>query len=213
MSMTFFAYTCQIQLLPIYSELVNPSYKRIRKVINRSISVDFFFYFVIAAAGYFSQFDKTAQIVLEREFLPGKDMDYPLMISIFALIVCILVAFPINYNPWRQQLFTNFLGMEEYSQTANAITTLLFTAFTCIVSILFPNISQVISIMGGLCASTMCYLIPLIILLKLSKKPLLSFEKIVGILFFGSLVTMGYLSVVVTVIEIVKGESIIPHHK
>lgn len=32
-SMTFFAYTCQVQMLPIYSELVNPSYSRMKKVI------------------------------------------------------------------------------------------------------------------------------------------------------------------------------------
>mmetsp|Transcript_3214 Transcript_3214/g.5357 ORF Transcript_3214/g.5357 Transcript_3214/m.5357 type:complete len:351 (+) Transcript_3214:71-1123(+) len=56
-SMTFFAYTCQIQLLPIYSELVNPEKKRIYKVINRAIFVDVAFYMSIAVAGYFSQFD------------------------------------------------------------------------------------------------------------------------------------------------------------
>jgi len=55
-SMTFFAYTCQIQLLPIYSELVDPSYRRIKKVINRSITVDVLFYFIIACAGFFSMF-------------------------------------------------------------------------------------------------------------------------------------------------------------
>lgn len=53
-SMTFFAYTCQIQMLPIYSEMVNPNYKRIKKVIQRSIAIDFCFYLTIALAGYFS---------------------------------------------------------------------------------------------------------------------------------------------------------------
>lgn len=65
-SMTFFAFQCQVQLLPIYSELVNPNYKRVSKVINRAIAVDLTFYMVIALAGFFSQFDKTAKIVLER---------------------------------------------------------------------------------------------------------------------------------------------------
>lgn len=70
-SMTFFAYTCQIQMLPIYSEMINPNYRRISKVINRAIAVDFFFYFTIAMAGYWSQFQDTAPIVLERKLLPG----------------------------------------------------------------------------------------------------------------------------------------------
>ena len=56
-SITFFAYTCQVQLLPIYSELVNPNQKRIQKVIVRSVLVDVLFYVVIALAGYWSTYD------------------------------------------------------------------------------------------------------------------------------------------------------------
>lgn len=56
-AMTFFAYTCQVNLLPIYSELVNPNEKRIKKVISRSIAIDVIFYLVIASAGFFSTYD------------------------------------------------------------------------------------------------------------------------------------------------------------
>jgi len=55
-SMTFFAFQCQVQMLPIYSELVNPVYRRIAKVINRAIFVDFSFYAIIALIGFFSEF-------------------------------------------------------------------------------------------------------------------------------------------------------------
>jgi amino acid permease len=56
-SITFFAYTCHVQLLPIFSELVNPNEKRIKKIVSRSILVDLGFYVTIALAGYFSTFD------------------------------------------------------------------------------------------------------------------------------------------------------------
>lgn len=56
-SMTFFAFQCQVQLLPIYSELVNPEYRRVVKVIDRAIAVDLFFYATIAVAGYLSSFN------------------------------------------------------------------------------------------------------------------------------------------------------------
>ena len=65
-AMTFFAFQCQVQLLPIYSELVNPNYRRVVKVIDRAISIDVFFYLTIAVAGYLSSFDDTKPIVLER---------------------------------------------------------------------------------------------------------------------------------------------------
>ena len=53
-SIVFFAYTCQMALLPIYSELVNPNYRRIKKVITRSLTVDLIFFVLMACAGYFS---------------------------------------------------------------------------------------------------------------------------------------------------------------
>lgn len=102
-AMTFFAFQCQVQLLPIYSELVNPEYRRVVKVIDRAITVDLFFYATIAIAGYLSSFNNTAKIVLERKQLPddqGKP-DYPILIAVIAVIGSILVAFPVAYNPFR----------------------------------------------------------------------------------------------------------------
>jgi len=53
-------------------------------------------------AGYFSSFDKTAAIVLERDPLPGQGKDYAVLIAILTVIGSILVAFPVAFNPTRQ---------------------------------------------------------------------------------------------------------------
>jgi amino acid permease len=57
--MSFFAFTCQMQMLPIYSELVRPSYKRIEKVVKRSLTIDFIFYAMMCSAGYWSTYNYT----------------------------------------------------------------------------------------------------------------------------------------------------------
>jgi amino acid permease len=77
-SITFFAYTCHVQLLPIYSELVNPNERRIKKVVSRSIVVDVVFYLTIALAGYFSTYNLTPKIVLDRS-LPGDNTPDPFL--------------------------------------------------------------------------------------------------------------------------------------
>lgn len=41
-------------MLPIYSELQNPSYPRMAKVIRRSLAVDMTFYMIIGVVGYLS---------------------------------------------------------------------------------------------------------------------------------------------------------------
>ena len=113
-SITFFAYTCQVQLLPIYSELVNPNEKRIKKVVLRSVVVDLVFYLWIALAGYFSTYDKTPKIVLDRNSLDG-NRDYALMIAQFAIVLVLFVAVPVNYNPFRNQIFYMFFKKDNYS--------------------------------------------------------------------------------------------------
>ena len=104
-----------MQLLPIYSELVNPNETRIKKIVSRSILVDVGFYLTIAAAGYFSTYDKTPRIVLERDPLNGVSRDYAILIAQIAIIMVLFVAVPVNYNPFRNQLFYMFFKKEDFS--------------------------------------------------------------------------------------------------
>ena len=63
-SLVFFAYTCQMSLMPVYSELIRPNYRRIEKIVKRAVLVDFVFYIFIASAGYFSMFNATSDVVI-----------------------------------------------------------------------------------------------------------------------------------------------------
>lgn len=139
-SMVFFSYTCQIQTLPIYNELKNPSLPRMNKVINRALFVDMAFYMSIACVGFFSQFDYTDPIVLERILLPGQTRDIPVVIALITNLLCLICAFPANYNPLRLAFFTQVMGRNNFSNKENLIFTTLIITFSCVFSILFPNI-------------------------------------------------------------------------
>jgi hypothetical protein len=74
----------------------------VTKVIDRAITVDLCFYFTIACAGFFSCFDETNTIVLERSDGPNGDAkDIPVLFAICGVIGSILVAFPMAWNPVR----------------------------------------------------------------------------------------------------------------
>jgi len=139
-------------MLPIYSELMHPSLPRMTKVIHRAISIDCSFYVLIAAVGYFSEFGMTDPIVLKREVLTPGTTDYPVLIAVIANILSVTVAFPVNYNPFRNAFFSQVMKKDNYSQKENFVFTGLVLAFTCTISILFPNIKTVISLLGGLVA-------------------------------------------------------------
>ncbi len=68
-------------MLPIYSELVRPSYKRIRLVVTRALFIDFMFYSLITTAGYFSTFNYTKPVVIIRAPLPGMNSDYFMLVA------------------------------------------------------------------------------------------------------------------------------------
>mmetsp|Transcript_15140 Transcript_15140/g.20549 ORF Transcript_15140/g.20549 Transcript_15140/m.20549 type:complete len:106 (-) Transcript_15140:447-764(-) len=92
-------------LLPVYSELVNPNYRRISKVIKRSLSVDIIFYLIIASAGYFSTFNATSDVVIQRDPLPGYTPDYTALAAAGSICLVLFAAFPVNYSPCRNQFF------------------------------------------------------------------------------------------------------------
>ena len=71
----------------------------------RALLTDCIFYYIIASAGYFSTFNATSPVVIERDALPGFDPDYATLIAAFAIVVVLCAAFPANYNPCRNQFF------------------------------------------------------------------------------------------------------------
>ena len=55
--------------------------RRAQKMVLYSILINFFFYLGVAFAGYFSTFDLTAQIVIDRPPIPPEPYDVLLLIA------------------------------------------------------------------------------------------------------------------------------------
>jgi hypothetical protein len=58
----------------------------------------------VACAGYFSLFNKTAKIVLERSSGDDGSKDIPGLIAILGVNLSVIVAFPLSWNPTRSQV-------------------------------------------------------------------------------------------------------------
>ena len=58
-----------------------PSKRRIYKVIDRAVLIDMTFYLIIAFTGYFSNFEKTSKVVIERDPLNKNSMNILLFID------------------------------------------------------------------------------------------------------------------------------------
>jgi len=62
-------------------------------------------------------------------------------------------------------------------------------------------VKDIISILGGLCATSLSFAIPLFCYIKLSKDGLKSAKNILALLFFVTLILVGYSSVILTVFK------------
>ena len=131
--------------------------------------------------------------------------DYPILIAIITVIGSILVAFPVAYNPFRQQFTLIFLKQDTFTDKQNYIMTGVFLFLTWGIAIVFPHIDKVLAIMGGLCAATLDYAIPTYCYVKMSEKSWIHPKNLAAIVFFGSLVVVGYGSVVLTIWEMTTG--------
>ena len=208
-SITFFAYNCHVQILPIYSELVNPNERRIKKIAARSIFIDALFYVTVALAGYFSTYNKTPKIVLDRS-IPGDDTPDPFtMVAQLGIVMVLFLGVPMNYNPFRNQVFYVFFGRDSYSQKENIVCTSIFIAVTCFLAIVFPDVSSVLGILGGLNATSIQFLVPMICSIKVSGQPVKAPRNIIKILFFGFLCLVGYTNVGTTMYRIFSGNDVI----
>jgi hypothetical protein len=177
--------------------------------VNRSIFIDALFFSTIGLAGYFSTYNKTPKIVLDRS-LPGDETpDLFLMLAQLVIIMVLFIAVPLTYNALRNQAFSLFLGREKFSMKENLVCTGIFISFTCFISIVFPNLSSIIGITGGLNATSIQFLVPMICSIKISGQSLNAGSNIIKILFFGFLCLVGIINAGTTIYRIVSGHDVI----
>ena len=91
--------------------------------------------------------------------------------------------------------------------------TIPFVLLTWAISVVFPKVDKIMSILGGLCAVTLDFAIPTFCFVVLSDLPWTALPNISRIIFFGILCAIGYTAVGVTVYLMIKGDDYItPKH-
>jgi hypothetical protein len=86
--------------------MINPNYRRIKKVVVRSLSIDFLAYSLVAFSGYFSTFNFTNTIVVERPALPNMSPDYFMLVAAGSITLVLFAALPVNAVPCRNLFFS-----------------------------------------------------------------------------------------------------------
>jgi hypothetical protein len=175
------------------------------KVIGRSTLVVVFFYVMMAIFGYLSTLGDTPEIVIVRENIPGFNTDYFQIAACLALLVVMIANCVTNYMPFRNNIYFMCTGSQDVPNKWNFIITAVFFSVVVLVSLVFPQVTKVLGIFGGITSVNICYLLPVICYIKLRHEgdPITNPKNLSAIIFFSLLCVLGWLSVIASTLNII----------
>mmetsp|Transcript_49167 Transcript_49167/g.36220 ORF Transcript_49167/g.36220 Transcript_49167/m.36220 type:complete len:129 (-) Transcript_49167:39-425(-) len=115
-------------------------------------------------------------------------------------MLVLIIKMIINVFPFKVNLCELIYGTSEMSNTYNLLSCAFICFGTCYLALVFPDISDVLGISGGIACVNICFLVPLLIYLGL-RKPGTSLcrpKYAVIILFFLLFIIFGLMSVYVS---------------
>uniref|UniRef100_A0A7N8WK16 Sodium-coupled neutral amino acid transporter 3-like n=1 Tax=Mastacembelus armatus TaxID=205130 RepID=A0A7N8WK16_9TELE len=204
-----FAFVCHPEVLPIYTELSNPTKRRMQSIGNVSVLGMFIMYFFTATFGYLTFYENT-----EAELLHTYSMVDPLDTLILCVRLAVLVAVtltvPVVLFPIRralQQLL--FPGKPFHWLRHITIAVTLLFAVNLLV-ILVPNIRDIFGISGATTAPSLIFILPGLFYIRIipsDQEPMSSRPKIQAACFAALGFIFMTMSLTFIVLDWISGEN------
>jgi amino acid permease len=107
----FFAYTCHVGAFPVYKTLRNNIKRRINKVFQRSILLDFVIYILVGICGFLTQPIDTPGLIINRKKILTNDIF--MVIARLIMAINLILSTPANYNAFRLSILGLFWETNE----------------------------------------------------------------------------------------------------
>ncbi|KAG1708989.1 hypothetical protein DVH05_022621 [Phytophthora capsici] len=195
-----FAFTCQVNVFSIYTELQRPCIRRMNKVVDRATLISFLIYLSIGVVAYLAFGPQLVEPKYKGNILLSFPLNDTLIaISRAAITFTVAVAFPLNIFPCRFTIDMMFFSNSEDSWPRHVAVTSGLVLLALLLAIFCPSINVVFGIIGGTCSTVVCFCFPAAFILKLEDGPLLGPKKIGPVLLFVGAIVMGSVGTTVTV--------------
>ncbi|KAG9328682.1 hypothetical protein JZ751_019952 [Albula glossodonta] len=204
-----FAFVCHPEVLPIYTELRNPSKKRMQTVANISILAMFVMYLLTAIFGYLTFYGN-----VESELLHTYSQEDPLDTLVLCVRLAVLVAVtltvPVVLFPIRRAVL-QLLFPEKPFHWARHIGIAVSLLFIVNLLVIFvPNIRDIFGIIGATSAPSLIFILPGIFYIRIipeEMEALKSRPKIQAACFAGLGFAFMVMSLSFIILDWVFGES------
>ncbi|XP_004068659.1 sodium-coupled neutral amino acid transporter 3-like isoform X1 [Oryzias latipes] len=204
-----FAFVCHPEVLPIYTELRNPSKKKMQKVSNISILVMYTMYFLAALFGYLTFYDKVEPELLHT-YSRIDPYDTLILCVRVAVLTAVTLTVPIVLFPVRRAILHMLFPTKPFSWLRHVLIALVLLFFINMLVIFAPNILGIFGVIGATSAPCLIFIFPAVFYIRIVPKedePMSSVPKIVAVCFAALGVSFMVMSLSFIIIDWTSGTS------
>ncbi|XP_041945384.1 sodium-coupled neutral amino acid transporter 3 isoform X1 [Alosa sapidissima] len=204
-----FAFVCHPEVLPIYTELRNPTQKKMQHVSNISILIMYTMYFLAALFGYLTFYDKVEPELLHT-YSRIDPFDTLILCVRLAVLTAVTLTVPIVLFPVRRAIQQMVFPTSAFNWLRHIGIALILLTFINMLVIFAPNILGIFGIIGATSAPCLIFIFPAVFYIRIipkDKEPMNSTPKIVAMAFAALGVLFMSMSLSFIIIDWTTGTS------
>ncbi|XP_017323613.1 sodium-coupled neutral amino acid transporter 5 [Ictalurus punctatus] len=206
-----FAFVCHPEVLPIYTELKNPSKKRMQNVANISILAMFVMYLLTAIFGYLTFYG-----AVNDELLKSYSTDDTLMLCVrLAVLMAVTLTVPVVLFPIRRAVQQLLFPDKPFHWARHIAIAVVLLTLVNILVIFVPDIRDIFGVIGATSAPSLIFILPGIFYIRIvpeEQEPLKSRPKIQAAMFAALGFIFMVMSITSITIQWVAGDSSVRGH-
>ena len=184
--------------LPVERALHTTDEKIMNKVFLISIILTLIIYFLTYISSFLTTPLQSEDLIIFRESIFNNDIF--MNIAKIAIILELFFLIPGNYNSMRCCIFHLLFGNENVRTIPNIILSSLTLILSALIGAVYKEILNYISLLGGFCCTTICFLIPGWMMIKVEWQIMTKFNKILTVFGIVTLCILGYIGGIQSVI-------------
>lgn len=205
MTTMVYTYAYHWGCFPVYKCLSNNLFRRMDKVITRSFAVNIILNLLVAIFGYLTQPVGTPNLIIDRYRI--FESDWVMLVAKSLIIVGLSTKIPACYNSMRISIVTLIFGSEELTRLRNWSITLVTLVFSILIGVFYSNVTDYISIIGGLSGNCLAFVFPCLIYIKAGGYEICHWKNVCVILLCTIMSLVNFFGVGVTINNIVNNVS------
>ncbi|XP_075997378.1 sodium-coupled neutral amino acid transporter 3 isoform X2 [Genypterus blacodes] len=204
-----FAFVCHPEVLPIYTELANPTKKRMQRVSNISILVMYTMYFLAALFGYLTFYGNVEPELLHT-YSRIDPYDTLILCVRVAVLTAVTLTVPIVLFPVRRAILQMIFPTKAFNWLRHTAIAIVLLTFINMLVIFAPNILGIFGIIGATSAPCLIFIFPAVFYIRIvpnDKEPMNSRPKIFASCFAALGIIFMVMSLSFIIIDWTSGRS------